>query len=72
MPTLDPWDYPAEQLRGWPTLATGQTCDLKLDTGQMRLWVSRCSVEDGEPYPDKVTVEHLVDGRWVVTREYAG
>jgi hypothetical protein len=47
-----------------PTLCTGQADDLKIDTGRMRVWLSRCSVEDGEPYDNKITVERLRNGRW--------
>ena len=45
------------------TLSTGQAADLKLDTGTMRVWVSRCSLADGETQP--VQVERLIDGSWV-------
>lgn len=47
-------------------MAVGQTDDLKIDDGKKRVWLSRCSVEDGEPYNDKVTVEVVgKNGRWV-------
>ncbi len=57
-------------LQSLPTLAVSQADDLKIDSsdgsgGGVRVWLSRCGVEDGEPYPNKVTHEHLVDGRWV-------
>ena len=57
--------YPAEYLKTLPTLCVGHTSDLKIDTGDTRVWLSRCSVEDGEPENDRVTVETLVNGRWI-------
>lgn len=64
-----------KKLRAMPTLAVGQADDLKSDSsdgsgGGVRIWLSRCGVEDGEPYPNKVTVEHLIEGRWVKHSEY--
>ena len=53
-----------EELRALPTLCTGQADDLKIDQGERRVWLSRCGVEDGEPFENKLTVEQYVDGRW--------
>ena len=55
--------YTKRELRKMKTLSTGQADDLKIDTGETRIWLSRCTVADGEPYNNKVTVERLVDGR---------
>lgn len=38
----------------------------------VRYWVSRCSVADGEPYNNKVTIEVLTDGRWENYISYNG
>lgn len=65
-------EYTAAQLRRRRTLSTGQCDDLKIDTGKTRVWLSRCGVADGEPYEDKVSVEKLRGGRWVVVEEYPG
>lgn len=62
----------AEDLRNRETLAIGQACDLKHESETIRVWLSRCGVEDGEPYPDKVTVEGLVNGRWEILETYPG
>ncbi len=64
--------YTAEDLENRETLSVGQTCNLKIDTGQYRVWLSRCTVEDGEPYDDAVTVEELTNGRWVEIDRYPG
>lgn len=58
------------ELRAMPTLAVGQTDDLKVDTGTTRLWLSRMNTEDGAPYDNAVTVERLVGGRWVISSSY--
>jgi len=50
------------ELKKLPTLATGQAADLKIDTGTMRVWLSRCGPEDGETQP--IQFERLINGRW--------
>lgn len=62
--------YTLKELEGLPTLCTGQAEDLKLETANIRVWLSRCKKEDGEPYDNKVTVEQYIDGRWVTARAY--
>jgi hypothetical protein len=64
--------FSAQFLDRQPTLCTGQTSNLKLDDGQFRYWLSRCSVKDGEPYNNKVSIEMLTDGNWVLVDEYQG
>ena len=65
-------NFTADDLRDRPTLSTGQADDLKIDTGSTRVWLCRCGVADGMPYDDAITVEHLIDGRWVEVEQYAG
>ena len=64
--------YTAAELERRKTLSTGQCDNLKIDTGSTRVWLSRCTTADGEPYDDKVSVEKLRGGRWVVVDEYQG
>jgi hypothetical protein len=64
--------YTAEELESKPTLCVGQESDLKVDTGRKRVWLSRCGVEDGEPFDRKVTVERWDGRRWVISAEYPG
>lgn len=64
--------YTAAELERRKTLSTGQCDSLKIDTGTTRVWLSRCTRADGEPYNDKVSVEKLRGGRWVVVDEYQG
>ncbi len=62
--------YTLKELQVLPTLATGQADDLKIDTGSVRVWLSRCTREDGEPYDNKVSVEEYQNGRWVTIEQY--
>jgi hypothetical protein len=62
--------YTLADLKRLPTLSTGQADDLKIDDGNERVWLSRCTVEDGEPYDNKVTIERIVEGCWQTVTEY--
>lgn len=62
----------AQDLADKPTLSVGQADNLKIDTGQTRYWLSRCGVEDGLAYDNMVTVERLINGRWVEVDQYDG
>jgi len=62
--------YTLKELNNIPTISSAQADDLKINTGIRRIWLSRCSVEDGEPYPNKVTEEEWLLGRWVNVRTY--
>jgi hypothetical protein len=66
--------YSLEFLENLPTITTAQSSDLKIDThesmGRFRYWLSRCTVADGEPYDNKVTIERLLNGRWTVIDTY--
>lgn len=54
----------AQELEALPTLATGQTADLKYDDGQVRVWLHRTGLADGEDYERPVSIELLREGRW--------
>lgn len=63
--------YTLAELEAMPTLSTSQADSLKIDKpGEYRVWLSRCSVEDGEPYPNKVTIERWCGFKWVQERTY--
>lgn len=64
--------YTASELRDLPTLSVSRADNLKIDTGTIRVWLCRCGVEDGMPYNDAITVERLVNGRWVTIAQYEG
>lgn len=48
--------YTADEIRDKPTISSGHCCNLKIDAGDMRVWL--CRVGDG------VTIERLRDGVW--------
>lgn len=64
--------YSTGELEGLPVLSQGQADDCHIDTGEVRVWLSRTGVEDGEPFDNTVTVERLQDGAWVEVAKYDG
>ena len=62
--------FTLEELESLPTLCVSQADDLKINDGLWRVWLSRCTVEDGEPYNNKVTVEYCYNGCWVTEQMY--
>ena len=62
--------YTADELERMPTLFTGFTEDLKVETDTMRVWLARTDTADGEPFTRKITIEELRDGHWVTINEY--
>lgn len=57
-------EHSLSELKAMPTLCTGQTCNLKIETVAKRVWLCRCGVADGLMYDNQVTVEHCVNGQW--------
>lgn len=56
-----------QEIEAMSTLHQGHFANLKYDDGRYRIWLSRCSIEDGEF--DPIQVEEFKDGCWVdVTR----
>lgn len=64
--------YTLQELKDSKTISQDQTSDLKVEGRGVRVWLSRCTVADGEPYNNKVTVEfyHQYKGRWEIWEEY--
>jgi len=64
--------YSLEELESLPTLTVGQADDLKISTEHIRVWLSRCTIDDGEPYDNKVTVEmfNSANGTWQTLNIY--
>ena len=58
----------AVDLERFPTLRTGHFADLKIDTGTLRVWRSRCTLRDKEREP--AYVEFLVNGVWVDIKDH--
>lgn len=64
--------YSLEELEAKPTLADSGFDDLKVSGEHTRVWLSRCTIEDGEPYNNKVTIEmfNYAKGRWEILEIY--
>lgn len=62
----------AADLEDRETIHHGQFDNLKIDTGELRVWLSRMTVADGMPYDNQVTVEFLRNGRWEIVEQYEG
>lgn len=54
----------AKQLDVMETLTQAYACDLKIDTGDYRVFLSRLDAEDGEPFANTVYVEAYKLGVW--------
>lgn len=52
----------AEALEDLPTLEEGHMDDLKIDTGKIRIWLSRV---DGS-----IAIEELIKGSWDLVKEH--
>ncbi len=70
-----PYTYHTEKL------SNGNTIKYKeyIETKSKRVWLSRMTIEDGQPYNNQVTIEHLTDTpystkisfpRWEITEQY--
>lgn len=65
--------YTLKELNTMPTIEQGHFDDLKVKTDNTKVWLSRCTVQDGEPYNNKVTVEEYnkANGyRWTIKEIY--
>lgn len=62
-----------EELDALPTLNEGYTADLKWENGDdLRFWVHRTTLADGEPFERTVTVETYDGQRWTDHAVYDG
>ena len=57
--------YTAKKLESMKTLCVSQADDLEVETRNKRVWLSRV-------VKNLITVENLIDGRWVIVEEYQG
>ena len=59
-----------DELEVIDTLVVGQADDLKIDDEGFRVWLSRSDTYDGMPYDNAVTIEKLIDNRWIEVLMY--
>jgi len=64
--------YTAKELKALSTISSGQFDNLKIDTGNIRVWICRCGRDDGMFCDDLITVEQLENNRWITISEYPG
>ena len=62
--------WTVNRLSNMATIHVGHTCDLKYETGTVRIWLARTGVADGEPYNNKVTIERLIEGQWATFAQF--
>jgi len=62
--------YTLNELEALPTLRVGHFDDLKVETPDTRVWLSRMTKADGADYDNAVTVDKLRKGCWVTIEEY--
>lgn len=62
--------YTLAELQAMPTINQGHFANLKVETATTRVWLSRCTKEDGERCNNKVTVDKFTGGRWHTVAEY--
>lgn len=65
-----PRRFTLAEIEAMPTLRQGHYDNLKIDTGNIHVWLSRVGVKDGMPYNNQVTVHSLTDGIWKPVEEY--
>jgi hypothetical protein len=63
-------NYTLKELEELETISQGQADDLKIEDGNIRVWLSRMTIEDGMPYNNQVSIEKLQNGAWKVIDEY--
>ena len=68
------WQLTLPYVEDLETLCVSQADDLKAEGDGVRVWLSRCGVEDGEPYPNKITIERYNEdgGGWYEAETYEG
>lgn len=64
------YELSLEELEAMTVIEQGQADDLLIASDGERIWLSRCGIEDGEPWNNKVTIERLVGGRWTEIEWY--
>jgi hypothetical protein len=64
--------YTLAELLAKPTITQGQTDDLKVFFlgRQTKVWLSRMTKEDGQPYDNQVTIERFDGSAWVIIDQY--
>jgi hypothetical protein len=63
--------FTLRELQKKETIEQGHFDNLKIKTGNTRVWLSRLTIEDGETCNNKVTVERRDKlGNWITIEQY--
>jgi hypothetical protein len=62
--------YTLRELQAMETISQGHFSNLKIETENTRVWLSRMTKEDGAKANNMVEVEKLINGNWVTVKEY--
>lgn len=60
--------YTLQELKAMPTITQAQDSDLKYQTNDIRIWLSRLTEEDGINADDIIEVEVYINGRWQIAK----
>ena len=63
-------DLSADELENMEAIVQGHADDLKIDDGRFKVWLCRCGIEDGMPYDNAVTIETVIEGKYVEVLMY--
>ena len=56
--------FSLKELNKMPTIDSGQADDLKYETKDLRVWLSRMTIADGMEYNNQVSIDAIVNGKW--------
>lgn len=64
--------YTTAELKAMPVIEQGWTDNLHYHADGVKYWLARGDRTSGHPFDNTVTIERLVDGRWITVCEYNG
>jgi len=63
-------DLSLNEIEEMETIIEGYADDLKIDDGRFKVWLSRVGIDDGMPYDNAITIETVIEGKWVEVLMY--
>jgi hypothetical protein len=63
-------NYKLNELEKLETISQSHAMNMKVKTNTMQVWLSRCTIADGEPYDNRVQIDKLINGVWTKDKEY--
>jgi len=62
--------FTLKELEKMETISQGHMDNLKYQDTNIKIWLSRMTIEDGAEYNNQVTVENYINNEWVTVLEY--